>query len=64
MKRHIKDLIWLYEGELFLIITDEEGLRNSIMQLQGVRIDGCTQEKLFWHFFLSDGQLCDDLEII
>ncbi len=47
MKEHIKDLIQLYEGELFLIIIDEEELKSFIMQLRNVQIGGCMHEKQF-----------------
>jgi hypothetical protein len=47
MKKHIKGLIWLYEGELFLIIIEEGELKNFIMLLIHVLIDGCIFEKQF-----------------
>jgi hypothetical protein len=47
MKRHIKNSIQLFEGELFLIIIDEGELKNSIMQQILVLVDGCIFEKEF-----------------
>jgi hypothetical protein len=37
---HIKNLMQLYEEELFLIIIDEEELRNFTERLKNVPIDG------------------------
>ena len=64
MKVLIRGLTWLFEGELFLIITDEEGWKNFIMLRILVLVDGCIFENEFWHSYFYDGQLCDDHEII